>query len=59
MRIELRPRPMKKGDCVRQENYYAGGGVECHDLSRCNKCGWNPAVAKKRIEKWKEKLNGR
>ena len=26
-------------------------GVECDSYSRCNLCGWNPAVAKKRIRK--------
>ena len=31
-------------------------GVECDTYSRCNLCGWNPAVAKKRIRKIREYL---
>lgn len=29
-------------------------GVECDTYSRCNLCGWNPAVARKRIRKIRE-----
>ena len=29
--------------------------IDCteQDCGKCNKCGWNPEVANKRVEEWK------
>lgn len=32
------------------------GAVICPDKTRCSVCGWNPEVAKKRLEKIEKEL---
>ena len=32
------------------------GFVECRSMNRCEKCGWNPKVKNRRLEKIEEKL---
>lgn len=40
----------RNGFCKYTQNGLSNG-VECDNYSTCNLCGWNPAVAKKRIQK--------
>lgn len=35
------------------------GAVICPDHSKCNKCGWDPDVAKKRLEAVTDELKKR
>ena len=46
------------GMCKYTEREGLGNIVECDDLITCNRCGWNPAVAKKRAEKVRAERRG-
>ena len=39
------------GLCKYTKNIEGGNVVTCDSYSKCSKCGWNPAVARKRANK--------